>query len=181
MTMTTDRTSRGSAVAGEPVAIAAKANAPLQIELRFQLNLPRSQVFELFVHRLPEWFGAIHQVSFDNAHSGRGPTEVGVCSTRLCSMGSKTLVEEIVAFEPGRRYAYKADLGRSTMKMPINEHLGTIDIEDANALSVVTWRQYFRAIWPLTELIRWYMRDRLMKPALRVLFQKYGGQPLGAF
>lgn len=179
--MSTVRTSPGPDVAGEPLDFSTNAKAPLQIELRFQLNLSRPRAFELFVYRLPEWFGAVHKVSFDNARSERGPSEVGACSTRVCSMGSKALVEEIVALEPGRGYAYSADLGRSTMKMPIRDHLGTLDIEDANGLSIVTWRQYFRSIWPVSPLIRWYMRDRLMKPALRVLFQKYGGEPLAGF
>lgn len=171
---------------GKPIAASsapAAANnslvvAPLQIELRFRLPLPPSEAFDLVAFRLPEWFGTIDSVTWDNARSDRGTSQVGVHSARTCSINGKELHEEMVAFEPGRMYSYRADMARSTMKMPIKDHLGTFEIQSARDGSLMTWRQHFRATWPLTGIIRWYMRSRMMIPALKNLVGKVGGEIL---
>jgi hypothetical protein len=152
------------------------AEAPLQIELLFRLAVPPPEAFDLVAFRLPEWFGMIHSVTWDNARSDRGKSEVGVHSSRTCSIGGKELCEDIVAFEPGRTYSYKVDMARSTMKMPIKDHLGTFEVQPLRDGSLVTWRQYFRAARPMIGMIRWYMRSRLMIPALKSLVKNVGGE-----
>lgn len=154
--------------------------APLQIELRFRLNLPASDVFELMTTRLPEWFSAVHGVRWNHDKSTRGAGRLGACSERVCDFGGKTLVEQIVAFEPGRSYAYSADMVRSEMKMPLRDHLGTFEVVAGPNGTEVTWRQHFRALWFVPAfMLRWQMRDKLMRPAIDGLIAKHGGAWLG--
>lgn len=153
--------------------------APLQIELRFEVELPPAATFDLLAVRLPEWFQSIHQVTYDNSASVRGPHEIGARSTRQCAIGRKTLVEEIVSYEPGRVYSYRVDMQRSSMKMPIRAHLGRFAIDGDGTRSTVTWQQYFHGpMWPLSTIIRWYMRERMMRPAIAVLHAKFGGRTI---
>ncbi|MBL0312121.1 MAG: SRPBCC family protein [Holophagaceae bacterium] len=150
---------------------------PLQIELRFRLRIPPAEAFDLVANRLPEWFGAIHSIKWDHSRSATGPGQTGACSERVCDFGGKALREEIVAFEPGRSYSYRADMARSEMKMPLSDHLGSFVIEQAEGGSVVTWKQYFRARWYMPAfMLRWQMRDRMMRPAINGLISKYGGE-----
>ena len=151
--------------------------APLQIELRFVLHLPPVAVFDLVAFRLPEWFGEIHAVQWDHTRSEEGSGLPGACSERACDFGGKILREQIVAFQPGRRYAYRADMDRSDLKMPLSDHLGTFDIEGVDGGSLVTWRQYFRPRWFVpASLLRWQMRDRMMRPAVEGLIARHGGR-----
>jgi uncharacterized protein YndB with AHSA1/START domain len=153
--------------------------APLQIEFRVRLNLPPAEVFELVTTGLAEWFGAIHSVNWNHKRSDRGSGTLGVRSERVCNFGGKTLIENILEFEPGRRYAYSADMTRSQMKMPLRNHLGTFEVVPAEGGSVVIWRQYFVPQWFVPgAVLRWQMRDKMMRPALEVLIKKYGGELL---
>lgn len=150
---------------------------PLQIELRFLLHLPAEEVFDLVAFRLPEWFGEIHAVAWDHARSTAGPGRAGTCSERVCRLGSKSLREEIMSFEAGRRYTYRADMARSDMKMPLSDHLGSFEIETTGDGSRVIWRQHFRPRWFMPGfLLRWQMRDRMMRPAVDALIARHGGK-----
>ncbi len=150
---------------------------PLKIELQFHLALPPEHVFDLVTTRLPEWFTAIHQVTWDHARSKRGPAALGACSERICDFGGKQLREEIVEVRAGRSYSYRADIERSTMKMPLASHLGTFELEPDEGGTKVTWRQYFRAKWFVpAAMLRWQMRDKMMRPAVDGLLAKHGGR-----
>lgn len=155
-----------------------QVRAPLQIELRFQLDVARAEAFDLVSTRLGEWFHQIHAIDWNHTRSKRGPATLGACSERTCDFGGKSLVEEITELEPGAHYAYRIDFTRSQMKMPITNHLGTFNVEAApnGRGSVVTWRQHFRAKWFVpAALLRWQMRDKLMRPAIDEAIKKYGG------
>lgn len=152
------------------------APAPLQIELRFRLALPAEEVFDLVSARLPEWFSAIHSVRWNHDKSARGAGRLGACSERVCDFGGKSLVERIVAVEPGRSYAYSVDMTRSQMKMPLRDHLGSFELTPRADGTEITWRQHFRALWfAPTFLLRWQMRDKMMRPAVGALIAKHGG------
>ena len=154
----------------------ASAPPPLQIELRFRLDVDPATAFDLVSNRLPEWFGAIHAVRWDHTRSTAGPGRAGACSERVCDFGGRALHEEVVSFEPGRRYSYRALLDRSELKMPIAEHLGSFDVVADGGGSVITWRQRFRTRWFMpTAMMRWQMRDRMMRPAVEVLIARHGG------
>lgn len=155
----------------------ASQTAPLQIALRFRLALPPAEVFDLVTTRLPEWFTAIHAITWDHSRSRRGVGNLGACSERVCDFGGKELVESIVELEPGRRCAYSVDMARSRMKMPLRDHLGTFDLEPDAEGTVVTWRQHYRPLWFVpAAILRWQMRDKMMRPALDTLIERYGGE-----
>lgn len=155
----------------------AAPTAPLQIALRFRLERPPAEAFELVSTRLSEWFQLIHGITWNHARSTRGPATVGACSERVCDFGGKALVEAIVAYEPGRRYSYRVDLRRSELKMPITDHLGVFAVEPApTGGSVVAWDTYFRGRWFMpAALPRWQMRAKLMRPAVDRAIAMYGG------
>jgi hypothetical protein len=150
--------------------------SPLQIELVFDLKLPPEQGFDLVAHRLPEWFSTIHRVSWDHSRSTAGKSQVGACSERTCDFGGKALREVIHAYEPGRRYTYSADLDRSEMKMPLTEHFGSFEVSPTQEGCRVTWRQHFKPKWFAPgAMLRWQMRDKMMKPAVAKLIAAHGG------
>jgi hypothetical protein len=150
--------------------------APLQIEFRFRLSVPPAEAFDLVTTRLGEWFTAIHKVTWNHDRSVRGAGTLGACSERVCDFGGKALVENIVELEPGRRYAYSVDMARSQMKMPLRDHRGTFDVAADAGGSVITWRQHFRALWFVpAAMLRWQMRDKMMRPALEGLIARYDG------
>ncbi len=151
-------------------------HGPLQIELQFTLALPPDRVFDLVANRLPEWVTGIHAVTWDHQASTAGSGLAGACSERSCDFGGKQLREVMVAWEPGRRYTYRADLARSTLKLPLHDHLGSFELTPAAGGTRVTWRQYFRPAWFVpAAMLRWQMRDRLMKPAVERLLEAWGG------
>lgn len=165
-----------NAVARPAAPIAAAPESPLQIELTFVLAISTDQAFDLMANRLNEWFTAIHAVTWDHSQSVRGGHTAGACSERSCDFGGKALREIIVTWEPGRRYSYRADMARSEMKMPLDDHLGSFDFEPVDGGCRVTWRQHFRPKWFVPgPMLRWQMRDRMMRPAVEKLLVKYGG------
>lgn len=125
------------------------AEAPVQIELRFLVHRSAAETFDLVTTRLPEWFGAIHEVRWDHSRSRQGPGEVGACSERVCTFSSE---------------------------VPLTDHLGTFEVEPHELGAVVTWRQRFRARWFVpTALLRRQMRETMMRPAVESLFARFGG------
>lgn len=151
--------------------------SPLQIELRFSLHVPPAEAFDLVAHRIPEWFGGIHAVEWDHSRSLRGPSAPGACSERVCDFGGRALREVIVSYEPGRRYTYRVDFARSEMKMPLVDHLGSFEVQPDEGHSLVVWRQHFRARWFVpAAMLRWQMRDHMMRPAVDALIARCGGR-----
>jgi len=155
---------------------AVSQSAPLQIELRFIVKKPPEQVFELVALRLNEWFTAIHAVAWDHGRSSV-PGSAGACSERACNFSGKKLVETIVEWEAGRRYSYRVDMERSEMKMPLEDHLGSFELEAVGGGCLVTWRQYFRPKWFMPGfMLRWQMGHRMMRPAVTRLLEQHGGE-----
>ncbi len=166
-----------NAVAPHATTFPAAPASPLQIELNFVLNIPVELAFDLMAHRLNEWFTAIHAITWDHSRSVRGTQAPGACSERSCDFGGKALREVIVSYEPGRRYTYQADMARSTMKMPLENHLGSFDFEPVEGGCRVTWRQHFTPKWFMPgAMLRWQMRDKMMRPAVEKLIAKHGGR-----
>ncbi len=85
------------------------------------------------------------------------------------------LREVIISFKPGRGYTYRADLGRSSMKMPLEGHFGSFELEAIGTGTRVTWRQYFKPKWFVPgAMLRWQMRDKMMRPAIEKLLALSG-------
>lgn len=166
-----------TAVPAAAARLPAAPSSPLQIELSFILDIPVELAFDLMAHRLNEWFTAIHAVTWDHSRSLRGARAPGACSERSCDFGGKVLREVIVSYEAGCRYTYRADMERSTMKMPLDDHLGSFEFEGIGGGCRITWRQYFAPKWFVPGgLLRWQMRDRMMRPAVEKLIAKHGGR-----
>lgn len=154
----------------------AKRSPRLQFELVFRLNVTQAEAFDLLSTRMPEWFSAIHGVRWNHEKSISGPGALGACSERVCDFGGRGLVETIVAFKPGRHYAYSVDMDRSEMKMPLFDHLGTVDVSAITGGSRIVWRQHFRPRWFVpAAMLRWQMRDKMMRPAIQTLIDRFGG------
>jgi|GEM_PF-2196387 len=154
---------------------AIPTQSPLQIELRFDLEVAPAVAFDLVANRLPEWFSTIHSVQWDHSKSTTGPSTAGACSERTCNFGGKVLREVIISFKPGRGYTYRADLGRSSMKMPLEGHFGSFELEAIGTGTRVTWRQYFKPKWFVPgAMLRWQMRDKMMRPAIEKLLALSG-------
>jgi hypothetical protein len=63
------------------------------------------------------------------------------------------------------------------MKMPLEDHLGSFDSEPVEGGCRVTWRQHFRPRWFMPgAMLRWQMREKMMRPAVEKLLAKYGGR-----
>ncbi|PIU01064.1 MAG: hypothetical protein COT74_00740 [Bdellovibrionales bacterium CG10_big_fil_rev_8_21_14_0_10_45_34] len=151
--------------------------SPLQIEVKFLTELSRSKTFDLVTIDIPKWFSHVHEVKWNHANSENGPSQIGACSERECAIDGKILTEEIVEYVQDQKYSYHADLSRSTLKMPIRNHFGSFTVDAAEYGSLVVWRQYYQVpFWPLASIIRWYMRDKMMKPAVRNLINNFGGK-----
>ncbi|MBI5071069.1 MAG: SRPBCC family protein [Deltaproteobacteria bacterium] len=163
-----------TAQAAAPVAV---PDSPLQIELRFYLDLPAAEAFDLVATRLPEWFTLIHAVHWDHSRSTAGRDTPGACSERVCALGGKALREVIAEYRPGRSYAYRVDTARSELKMPMRDHLGTFELAPAGNQTLVTWRQHFRPRWYVpAAVLRWQLGERMMRPAVQRLIDRYGGR-----
>ncbi|MBM4779128.1 MAG: SRPBCC family protein [Archangiaceae bacterium] len=166
-----------TAAAPLTAALETAATSPLQIELTFVLNLTPEQAFDLVAHRLPEWFTAIHTVTWDDSKSLSGARTHGACSERSCDFDGKALKEVIVSYEPGRRYSYSVDMKRSEMKMPLEDHLGSFDLEAVAGGCLVVWRQHFKPKWFVPgAMLRWQMGERMMRPAVEKLLATHGGR-----
>lgn len=165
-----------TALVSPAAPVAVPHLAPLQIELRFIVKKPPHEVFALVSTRLAEWFTAIHAVTWDHARSTQ-PGAVGACSERTCDFAGKALLETIVEWEAGRWYAYRVEMDRSEMKMPLEDHLGSFEVNPVDGGSLVTWRQHFRPKWFVPGfMLRWQMGQRMMRPAVERLFQQHGGE-----
>ncbi len=164
--------------AANPITTTTSSTAPLQIALRFQLDRPPAETFELVSTRLADWFRRIHGVTWNHARSTRGAATIGACSERVCDFGGKQLVEEIVEFEAGRRYSYRIDFARSQLKMPMVDHLASFAVSAADGGGgVVDWHTHFHARWFVpAALLRWQLRDKLMRPAVDDAIRSYGGR-----
>jgi uncharacterized protein YndB with AHSA1/START domain len=152
--------------------------APLQVEAQFRLDVPAEEAFDLVVNRLGEWFASIRGVTWDHARSHGGPRALGACSQRTCNFDGKALIEDILEVEPGRRYVYSVDMDRSELKMPLRNHRGSFEVQPRGTTGcVVVWRQHFDARWFVpAAVLRWQMRDKMMRPALEKLVELCGGE-----
>jgi hypothetical protein len=166
-----------NAVNAHPAPPSDAPTAPLQIELAFVLRLTPAEAFDLMAHRLHEWFDGLHAVRWDHSRSLGGPGAAGACSERSCDFGGKALREVIASYQPGVRYTYRADLARSELKLPLQDHLGSFDFQAAPGGCLVTWRQYFRPRWFVPgAVLRWQMRDRMMRPSVERLLARHEGR-----
>lgn len=152
-------------------------NAPLRIVVMARLNVTTDKAFELVSKDLPVWFEKIPSVQWDHTNSENKKT-FGAGSTRTCALDGDKLFENIRYWDEGKMYAYAADMSKSTVSMPIIDHLGVFIIEsDGSGGSLVTWRQYYNKKFSLMgPMLTWYMRTQMMEEGFNVLVKKFGGE-----
>ncbi len=154
-------------------------NAPLQIEISVELNLPQEKAFELVFADLESWAKEISNIKWNNSKSSLGPEQAGLNSTRACGFDGKQLFETIVFFEAPNAYGYVVDLDKSTATFPVKDPLGVFLVEAIGPnKSIVTWRQYFnKRFHPLALVIKPMVKNILMKRNMKNgLVKKYGGR-----
>ena len=77
-----------------------------------------------------------------------------VGEVRRFKTGRTVSVEEVVAYEPGRRLQYRLLEG-----LPLRDYVSTVDVEYVEGGSTITWHSAFEAKRPGTGgIYRWMLR-----------------------
>ena len=154
-------------------------DAPLQVEVSFELNLPQQEAFELMFSGIDSWFKQVSGVKWDHQNSSNGPDSGGANSTRTCGFDGKKLFETIAFYDAPNAYGYVIDMDKSTASFPVKDPLGVFLIQAVGSdKSIVTWRQYFnKKLHPLALVIKLMMKSVLMKKNIQMgLIDVYGGR-----
>jgi len=156
-------------------------NAPLQIEVSVEVNLPQEKAFELVFTGLESWAKEITNIDWNNTNSSLGTDQAGLNSTRVCGFDGKQLFETIVFFNAPNAYGYVIDLAKSSAKFPVKDPLGVFLVKAVGPnKSIVTWRQYFnKKFHPLALVIKPMMKNVIMKKNMKNgLVKIYGGKAI---
>ena len=149
--------------------------AALRVSKTVQLNVAPEKAFALVSDHegLPKLVPNIHEVSVDNS---KASMKNGKGCVRTCSFadGGK-LVEDIVAWNPGKSYAYAI---RSGNPMSLEHHLGVFHVKsDGMGGSLVTWSTYFNH--PMPEQVTPNI-GMLMSMVLEKLVVQNGGKMMAS-
>ena len=127
----------------------------LEIKLARQIPAPPEAVFEVLSdHRgMAKWSGAREVVL---RHEGDPPPN-GVGAVRVIRAAGMAIEEEITAFDPPKRMAYRIVAG-----LPVRDHEGEIRLELSGEATRLVWEVRFRPLVPGTG---WLLR-RLLARAL---------------
>lgn len=153
-------------------------HAPLQIEMSLRLNISQEKAFQLVFRDLDTWFKQIDKIEWKNAESQGGANTPGLNSVRVCGFDGNQLYEDIVYYDAPRAYGYVIDLNKSTASFPVKNPLGMFLVQATGENeSILTWRQYFnRKFHPAALLIKFMVKNILMKKNLRRLIDTHGGE-----
>src|SRR5512140_1679607 len=77
-----------------------------------------------------------------------GTPKNGLGAVRRIKVGGLTLDEEVVLFEPPRAFDYAIIRG-----LPVNHHLGSVRLSEAEGATEVRWTIRLRSRWPLLAQI----------------------------
>lgn len=152
-------------------------SSPLQIEVKFRVEVEPRRAFELVFSDISSWFTEVGGIVWDHGKSKNGPNAAGTESTRNCSFGKDALFETIVHYDAPRAYAYRIDMEQSTASFPVKDQLAIFVVEPAtNGGSNVTWRQYYRKKFhPLALVINFMLKQKIMRKNIKNLLQQHGG------
>lgn len=108
----------------------------IEIELQRRIPAPRQAVWNLYTDHCSwtEWAG-VGRVRLDAEGS---PERDGVGCVRVISNGPVSVHEEVVAFEPPKRMAYRVVRG-----VGMKNHLGEVEFEEDGNATLVRWRCHF--------------------------------------
>lgn len=106
--------------------------APRRYVVECVVDLPRADLWKAIVDPLtwPEWFPGVRSAAY------LGDPPHGVGSVRVADVGGFLMEETMLAWEEGRRWAYRID--RSTAPLA-KAQLECIDLEDCGSGTRVRW------------------------------------------
>ena len=108
---------------------------------------------------MPKWFGPVRRVVLDP--HGRDERN-GLGAIRHIHAVGPAVVEEVVEWEPPRRYVYTLLRGA-----PIRNHRGEVTVREADGGAVATWRIQFEPVIPLSAIVMRPLMTRLARTLLR--------------
>jgi uncharacterized protein YndB with AHSA1/START domain len=126
-----------------------------EFELRSEIAAPVDRVFALLADHVGwrEWAGVQEVVLRQQGD----PAPNGLGAIRVLRRGGLAIEEEVVAFEPPRRIAYRICAG-----IPVRDCSADLRLEPAAAATRLSWQVHFRPLLPGTG---WLLR-RLIRPKL---------------
>lgn len=131
------------------------------VEASHRTTAPAQRMWDvLTTHEdMPAWFKVVRKVVLDPVgHDERN----GLGAIRHIHAPGPTVVEEIVEWDPPRRYVYKLLRGA-----PIRNHRGQVTVEETPNGARATWRIEFEPVIPFSGLVMRPMMQRLAQTLLR--------------
>jgi carbon monoxide dehydrogenase subunit G len=116
----------------KPVGLDFLESAPRITVVECHVDLPRHQVWEAVVDAptWSEWWPGVRSASY------AGAPPYGVGTRRIADVGGWRMEETMLAWDPGRRWAYRID--RSTAPLA-RAQLESTELEDHGAGTTVRW------------------------------------------
>jgi uncharacterized protein YndB with AHSA1/START domain len=115
-----------------PVEMDFLESAPSRYVIEHEVRLPRSKVWALFVDPTtwPGWWPGVEEATY------RGDPPFGVGTIRAATVSGQRYEETLLAWEEGKRWAYRID--RSTLPLA-KAQLEVSEFEDAPSGTRVRW------------------------------------------
>jgi carbon monoxide dehydrogenase subunit G len=138
-----------------PVGLDFLAHAPWRFENVVELGAPPDRVFALFEdgESWPRWFPGIQRVEWTS------PDPKGVGTTRTVTLGMATAHEHFLAWEPGRRFAFRfSGANRPLFRAGVEDYV----LEPSAAGTRFTYVVAVEPTWPV----------RMLAPVTRRVFAK---------
>lgn len=108
---------------------------------------------------MPKWFAPVRNVVLDPP--GRDERN-GLGATRHIHAVGPAVVEEVVEWEPPRRYVYTLLRGA-----PIRNHRGEVTVRKADQGAVATWRIQFEPVIPFSGILMRPLMAQLARTLLK--------------
>ncbi|MBV7330634.1 hypothetical protein KFU94_20835 [Chloroflexi bacterium TSY] len=140
---------------------------------------PPEEAFDIWVNRTAETFEDVSPIEYFVDSQKIGTTVENGVTHREFFYKNKKVVETIPAFKVGKFFAYAAEPDKSTMKMPIKNHLGLITFEsDGEGGTIVTMRQFYdKKFHPMALVVTWGMKYGV-NDLLKTMATKHGGEQI---
>ena len=131
----------------------------MQIEVSEHVPAPPAAVFARYTdhERWPDWAGVKEVVLRQQGH----PAPNGLGAIRVIRASGLAIEEEITAFDPPKRMAYRLVAGA-----PVRDHSGEVRFDAEGSGTRVTWTIRFRPLIPGTG---WLLRRALERGLRGVL------------
>jgi uncharacterized protein YndB with AHSA1/START domain len=142
----------------------------MQIELSQHVPAAPDRVFALLTDHVgwERWAGVKEVVLRQKGD----PPPNGLGAIRVIRAGGMAIEEEVTAFDPPSRMAYRLVAGA-----PVRDHEGQVRFEPDGSGTKVTWSVRFRPLVPGTGWLLRAMLSRSLRDVLARLAKKAGSTP----